>query len=113
VIFTGGFAMVLLALCYWLVDIRGYRRWTTPFVVYGRNAIAVFTFSGLLAKASVIFKVTLADARAVTWHSYVYEKFFTPVASPINASLLFAIFYILLWLGLMWILYRRRIFIKL
>jgi predicted acyltransferase len=116
VIFTGGFAMVLLALCYWLVDIKGWRRWATPFVVYGTNALAVFTLSGLLAKASIVFRVTVADAsgavRQVSWHSYVYGRFFAPLASPINASLLFAIFYILLWLGLMWILYSRRIFIK-
>jgi predicted acyltransferase len=116
VIFTGGFAMLLLALCYWLVDIKGWRRWAMPFVVYGTNALAVFTLSGLLAKASIVFRVTVADAsgaaRQVSWHSYVYNRFFAPLASPINASLLFAIFYILLWLALMWILYSRRIFIK-
>lgn len=112
VIFTGGFAMVLLGLCYWLVDIRGYRRWATPFLVYGTNAIFVFALSSLLAKASVIFKVTGALADRVTWHSYVYGKFFVPLASPINASLLFAVFYLLLWLFLSWLLYRKRIFIK-
>lgn len=112
VIFTGGFAMVLLGLCYWLVDIKGYRRWATPFLVYGTNSIFVFALSSLLAKASVIFRVTRADSRAVTWHTYVYDKFFVPLASPINASLLFAIFYVLLWLFLTWLLYRKRIFIK-
>ncbi|MBI3669043.1 MAG: DUF5009 domain-containing protein [Acidobacteria bacterium] len=116
VIFTGGFAMVLLALCYWVVDIKGWKRWITPFVVYGTNALAVFTLSSLLAKASIVFKATVADApgaaRQVSWHSYVYGRFFAPLGNPINASLLFAIFYILLWLALMWPLYRRRIFIK-
>ncbi len=116
VTFTGGFAMVLLALCYWVVDIKGWKRWATPFVVYGTNALAVFTLSTLLAKASIVFKVTVADAsgaaRQISWHSYVYGRFFAPLATPINASLLFAIFYILLWLALMWPLYRRRIFIK-
>jgi predicted acyltransferase len=112
VIFTSGFAIVLLALCYWAVDIRGWRRWATPFVIFGTNAIAVFTFSGLLAKASVIYKVTRADGRQVTWHSYVYNKLFVPFASPINASLLFAVSYVLLWFFLMWLLYRKRIFIK-
>ncbi len=112
VVFTGGFATVLLALCYWLIDVKGYRRWATPFLVYGTNSIFIFALSGLLAKASVIFKVTGPDGRGVTWHSYVYDKFFVPLASPINASLLFAIFYILLWLFLTWLLYRKRIFIK-
>jgi len=112
VIFTGGFAMVLLGLCYWLVDIKGYRRWAAPFLVYGTNAIFVFALSSLLAKASIIFKVMRADGRAVIWHTYVYDKFFVPLASPVNASLLFAISYVLLWLFLTWLLYRKRIFIK-
>jgi predicted acyltransferase len=32
--------------------------------------------------------------------------------SPINASLAYAICFVLVWLGLMWLLYRRNIFIK-
>lgn len=116
VIFTGGFAMVLLALIYWLVDIKGYRRWAVPFLVFGMNSIAAFTLSTWLAKCSIIFKVTRADGigagRVVTWHGYVYDRFFAPLASPVNASLLFAVSYVLLWLGLMWLLYRKRMFIK-
>jgi predicted acyltransferase len=112
VIFMGGFAMVLLGVCYWLVDIKGYRRWAAPFLIYGMNSILVFSLSGLLAKASVIFKVTDATGEAVTWHAYVYDRFFEPLASPTNASLLFAISYVLLWLFLTWLLYRKRVFIK-
>ncbi|HJY85541.1 MAG TPA: hypothetical protein VKE24_01775 [Candidatus Acidoferrales bacterium] len=112
VIFMGGFAMVLLGMCYWLVDIKGYRRWAVPFLIYGTNSIFVFSLSSLLAKASVIFKVRDATGNAVTWHSYVYDRFFESLASPINASLLFAIFYVLLWLFLTWLLYRRHAFLK-
>ena len=119
VIFTGGFAMILLALIYWVVDIKGYRRWAVPFMVFGMNSIAAFTLSTWLAKCSIVFKVTRADGpygigadRVVTWHGYVYERFFAPLASPVNASLLFAVSYVLLWLGLMWLLYRKRIFVK-
>ncbi len=53
-----------------------------------------------------------ADGRLGTWHGFIYDRFFVPLASPKNASLLFALAYLLLWLGLMWILYRRRIFVK-
>lgn len=118
VTFTAGFAMVLLGLCYWLVDIQGYRRWATPFLVFGTNSLLAFTLSTWLAKCSIVFKVTLGGSggvgpgRAVTWHGYVYDRFFASLASPINASLLFAIFYVLLWLGLLWLLYRKGIFVK-
>jgi len=112
VIFAGGFAMVLLAPIYWLVDIKGWRRWGTPFLVFGMNSILAFTLSTWLAKCTIVFKVTCADGRLVTWHGFIYDRFFVPLASPKNASLLFALAYVLLWLGLMWILYRRRIFIR-
>ncbi len=112
VIFTGGFAMTLLAAIYWLADIRGWRRWGAPFVVLGMNAILSFTLSSWLAKCSLIYKLARADGRLVTWHGYVYERFFVPLANPKNASLLFALAYVLLWLGVAWLLYRRRIFVK-
>ena len=41
VFFTGGLALQLLALCYWLIDIKGYRAWAKPFVVFGVNAIVL------------------------------------------------------------------------
>ena len=112
VIFTAGFAAVLLGLCYWIIDIKGWRRWAAPFVVYGMNAIAVFTLSGVVAKISILWKFSLDDGRTIALKTLVFEKVFLSVASPINASLLFALSYVLLWLGLMWILYARRIFIK-
>lgn len=112
VLFTGGFAMALLALCYWVLDIRGWRRWATPLLVFGTNSILSFTLSTWVAKCSVVFKTMRAGGKLVTWHAYVYDRFFVPLASPKNASLLFAVAYLLLWLLLMWPFYRRRIFIK-
>jgi len=112
VIFTAGFAMVLLGLCYWLVEVKGYRRWGKPFEIFGMNAIAVFTLASLVGKASVSWKVALPDGRLVFLKTYLFERLFAPLASPINASLLFALTYILFWLAVMWVLHRKRIFIK-
>lgn len=112
VIFTAGFAMVLLGVCYWLVDVKGWRRWGTPFVIFGTNAIAVFTLSSLIAKGMGLWKMTLADGRTVALKTYLYEGFFVPVASPVNASLLFAVSYVLFWLAMMWLLYRKQVFLK-
>jgi predicted acyltransferase len=112
VIFTAGFAMVLLAVIYWVVDVRGYRRWGAPFLVFGMNSILAFTLSTWLAKCSIVFKVTRGDGRMVTWHNYVYGRFFEGLASPKNASLLFALAYVLLWLAVMWLFYHRRIFVR-
>jgi predicted acyltransferase len=112
VIFTSGFAMIVLAVCMWIVDVKGWKKWAWPFLVFGSNAIVAFFFATLLAKLSVIYHVQVGG-RAITWHGYVYNHFFRNLAAPKNASLLFAIFFVLLCLLPMWLLYRKRVFIKL
>jgi predicted acyltransferase len=112
VIFTGGFAMLLLAACYWLVDLKGYRRWAAPFLVFGRNAIAVYFFSMLLVEIAITYGFHDSDGDFQTWYDWFYDTLFVPHASPKNASLAFAIFYVLLWLALMWPLDRKRIYFR-
>lgn len=112
VLFTGGLAMQFLALCYWLIDMKGYRRWTKPFVVFGVNAIVLFVGTGLMARLLGIIKVPRADGTKIALQRWLYDSLFLSWAPPYRASLSFAIAFILLWLGLMWILYKRKIFIK-
>lgn len=112
VIFTAGLALQFLALCYWLMDIHGYKAWAKPFIVYGSNALAVYFLSGLMGDVSVSFTVTQPNGQNWTLKKVVYESVFAPLASPVNASLLFALTYVAFWLAMMWLLYRKRIFIK-
>jgi predicted acyltransferase len=111
VFFTGGLALEFLALCYWLIDMKGYRRWTKPFVVFGVNAIVLFVGTGVMARLMGLIKLPWG-AGQISLQGWIFYKLFLSWASPINASLAFAICFILLWLGLMWILYSRKIFIK-
>jgi predicted acyltransferase len=112
VLFTGGFAMVLLALCYAVVDLIGWRKWAAPFLVFGRNAIFAFSVSMLVAEMSVDF--AFRDSRGVpwTWHGWVYDTLFRPYGSANDASLAFAVFFVLLMLALVWPLDRKKIFIR-
>jgi len=112
VLFTGGLALQFLAICYWVIDIKGYRKWAKPFEVFGVNALALYIGAGLMADLLGVIKLTGADGSKVPLGFWIYDNVFTPLASPINASLAFAICFVLVWLALMWILYRRKIFIK-
>ena len=91
----------------WLIDIKGYRRWAKPFEVFGLNAIALYVGAGLMA--SLLGEIRVGGTTLGTW---IYQNVFASWASPINASLAFAIAFVLVWLGLMWILYRQKIFLK-
>ncbi len=108
VVFTAGMACHTLALCYWLIDVRGRRGWATPFIIFGTNAIAAFFLSSLFAR--VIGMVHVADG--VSLKGWLYGTFLQSWLAPVNASLAFALLYTSLWLAAMAVLYRRRIFIK-
>jgi predicted acyltransferase len=112
VFFTGGLALQFLALCYWLIDIKGYKFWTKPFVIFGVNALVLFVGTGVMARLMGLIKVAKEDGTQQSIHSYVYNHAYASWLSPNRASLLFAISFILLWLFLMWLLYRKRIFVK-
>ncbi len=112
VIFTAGGASLLLGLCYWAIDVKGWRAWTKPFVILGTNAITLFMLSGLLVDTMGLFRVTGSDGREVGLSRYIYAEYFAPLAAPKNASLSYAIAnLVVLFLILTW-LYRRKIFLR-
>lgn len=110
-IFTAGFACILLAGCYWLVEVKEWKRWSVPFQVFGTNAILAYVLSIILAKIGRY--VHFSDGgQPTTLQGYVYQHFFAGLASPQMSSLLFAIvFVIVCWLPTA-LLYRKKIFLK-
>lgn len=112
VLVTTGLALLVLATCYWLIDIKGYARWAWPFKVFGSNALALFIFTGLFARMIAAYRVTGPDGQLISLGRWAMLHIFLPVFQPIDASLAFAISFILLWLFLMWLLYRRGIYVK-
>jgi predicted acyltransferase len=113
VLLTAGLALMSLALLYWLVDGRRWRgTWTKPFVILGMNAIAAYVFAELLAVLLDGVSLRLADGTTMSCSEYFYRRWFLPLASPPNAALLFSIAFLLVSFFAMWILYRKKIFIK-
>jgi len=112
-VFTGGMALLLLAACFWIVEMRGFRRPFIPFVIFGTNPIAVFVLSGLAARAIAMSKIVRPDGTAISLKAYLYENLFASWAGPWKGSLFFALAYTGVWLAPMALLYRKRIFIKL
>lgn len=106
-VYTSGLALCFLGFCYFLIDIKGYQKWAKPFIIFGVNALALFVGSGIMAKAMYLIKV--GDTTLQGW---IYDNIFLAIASPINASLLYAVSFILVWLFIMWLLYRKNIYIK-
>jgi predicted acyltransferase len=96
-----GMAAVVFGCCYWLIDVKGYRKWARPLVIYGSNAIAVYVLAGLIARIEGMAKLRAPIDAALN-----------VIASPINASLLHAIGYVLLLYGVAWVLHRKGWFLR-
>jgi predicted acyltransferase len=102
-----GLDFVILAGCIWLIDHQGYRRLTRPFVILGMNAITIYMISELLEE--LLSNIPVGEDSLRTW---IYEHMFAPLASPVNASLLYAVAYVLLMFAIAYGMYRRKWFLK-
>jgi predicted acyltransferase len=96
-LFMAGLDFVVFAICLWLVDGVGIKRAVKPLVVIGMNAITVYMISELLDVA----------LSATGLRSRLFQAIFVPLASPFNASLLYAIAYTLLMWLIAYGMYRR------
>ena len=107
-LFTAGLAAVTLSGCYWLVEARSLRRWAWPFAWFGVNALALFFLSTLAAKVLLLVRV---GPEATRLHAWLFERLFAPWAVSLNASLAsvsfaWALAYVLIWWGAMWLMFR-------
>jgi len=111
-LFTAGAGAVSYGLCYWIVDVRKWRRWATPFFALGTNALAVYAFSSLVASILESVRITSGAGVSDGLRLYLFEHLFLPWAGSQGGSLCFAVAYLLAWLSAVTLLYRRRIFIR-
>lgn len=112
VLLTGGLALLCLGVIYWLVDVLGYKKGTRPFVIYGMNALAVYVLSGIVADLFNAIKWTSAAGETISLKGWVYHTFMTPLLNDYNASFAWALFNVLLTFVVAWVLYKKKIFIK-
>lgn len=93
-LFAAGWSMLLYALFYWVIDMRGYRKWAFPFIVIGMNALTIYVLQRLI-KFSDIAGIVM---KGVIRHSGQFADLLT-AASTLAVE----------WLFLLW-LYKKKVF---
>ncbi|MEN6437359.1 MAG: DUF5009 domain-containing protein [Syntrophobacter sp.] len=111
-IFMAGLSMIGLGLFYWVIDVKGYKRWTHFFVVFGMNSLAMFFLSEVLDVTFRFIRVILPDGSDISLRAYLFRSYFEPHATLENASLLFAISFVLFMYLFAWVLWKKKWFIK-
>lgn len=112
VLFTAGMACVVLATCMWIIDHLNVRGWTKPFVIYGMNPIVAFVGSGVLARIIYTLWKVPYEGKTVAVQGVIYQSMFASWLPAKVASLGFALLTVLFWFGILAVLYRRKIFLK-
>lgn len=134
-VFIAGMATVMFAVCYWIIDVQGYKNWSKPLAIYGMNAITVFVLSGILGRlvsiitwtesigrttfvnspewlVSIITWIAGTSGKEITLKGWMYSRFFVPLGSPMNVSLYFALAWVLMLYGIAYFMYKRNWFLK-
>jgi predicted acyltransferase len=106
-LFMAGLDFLVFAMFIWFVDALKFRRGIQPLVIFGMNAITVYMASELLSST-----LDAVHVRAYSLHEWIYRTIFAPLASPLNASLLYAIGYVLLMYLLAYALHKRGWFLR-
>jgi predicted acyltransferase len=107
-----GLAAVVLAVCLWAIDVRGWKAWATPFVWLGTNAIALFVGATLATLLLLAVKLTGDDGNRRSLYGTIYRTVYDHFADPRVGSLLFALTFLAFWIAVGGLLYRKRVFVK-
>jgi predicted acyltransferase len=97
-LFSGAYVTALLAVFYWAIDLKGWKRWTFPLVVAGLNPLAIYVM-GQLSRGWTLkqLKIHLPD--------FLFAGASQPVMEAVLPALVF-------WLVVWW-MHRRRIYLRL
>jgi predicted acyltransferase len=117
VLVAAGWSLALLALFYWAVEQHGLgkqgwsKRLAWPWLVLGSNAIVAYMISELLAGAIETIHFTTDDGQMDALH-WAYAHFFEQIADSGWRALIYSVTYTAVCFVPVWLLYRKRIFIK-
>lgn len=107
VLVTAGWATLFLVLLHYITDVKKIPLGNV-FTAMGMNAITVFFLSGFIAKTFYLVKIN-----GISIHTLLYNNLFTYSWLPNKlSSLLYAIAVVAFYGALAYVLYKKRIFIK-
>ncbi len=112
VLVAAGWSLAVLTLAFWAVEQRGWRKgWTFPWLVFGSNAITAYMFSELLPSTLYNIRFTAGGGRTnvLTW---LFNHTFIHIPDPGWATFAYSVTFTAVCFLPVWVLYRKRIFVK-
>lgn len=108
VLVTSGFASSSLALLIWIIDIKGYTKWSRCFEVFGINPLFMYVLGSVLGK---LFQ-TIHFSCDGSIRSFLYKDCLVPLFGEYGGSLAYAFVFVFINWIIGYQLYKRKIYIK-
>jgi predicted acyltransferase len=107
ILLTAGLGTIVLGIFHYLVDARGWHGWAFPLTVFGSNALFAYV-------VPILVKVWLLQGIEVGGASIQQNilNFWQSLAGGYGGGWLYTLSYIVFWWLVLWVLYRRRIFLR-
>ncbi len=125
--FTAGLAMLCLGFLFWIIDVRGYKKWSMPAAIFGMNAIAAYVAASIVPRMLNLIKISHGE-KTDGLFTYLRQGYSTGmhtacdwmtahahlpvIATAKNVSLYQALFLVMVIWVLMAVLYVFKIFVK-
>jgi predicted acyltransferase len=99
-LYSGGLVCLMLAGFYYIVDVKGWKRWAFPLLVIGANSILVYVMSGTLEHPV---------AAGLEWlvGEHAFALFGAPFEPVVRGAMVLLVFWLVLY-----VMYRRRWFVR-
>lgn len=94
---VGAYSLAMMALFYYLIDVRGWQKWTTVFRVVGMNSITIYMAQRIISFSSI--------------NKFFFGGLAGLCSEQVGEVVLDAGFVLVCWLFL-YFLYRQKIFLK-
>lgn len=107
VLYTVGWDLLLLSFLIYVIEIVNFQKWTYFFEVFGKNPLFIYVLAGVFIKF-----LNLIKFNDVSLAKMAYENLFLPWLSDKNASLAFALVYMLLLWLIGYVLDKKKIYVK-
>ena len=112
VLMTCGMGSTLLALLSWIIDIKGYKKWTKFFETFGINPLFLYVLGGALSILFGCIKLPIGG-ELISIHNIIYKSFLLEmIGDKYLASCLYAIIFVCINWCVGYVLYKKKIYIK-
>jgi predicted acyltransferase len=111
-LFMAGWAQVTIAMLLWMIDKKGWKWWTKPFLVFGMNALVIYVAAGVIGRSLHFVKIHNASGLQKTLTDFIYETMYSPFFEEKMATLLYNISILALLYVFGWILWKMKIFVR-